>query len=186
MPGSTGLATTTPAKGVTAGYFRGAYLLIGLSEPGVELSAPGSRHVVRGLCGLESGRGFIELLVRDRLLLIHVLHAAKCHLRQIEIRFRGGDGTVSLRYSGSDFLAGRLGAPRTDIQFAWIESNEQLAFANVIAGLHLHFAHIAHQFRGDDGGSAGANGACRFVDRRPRLGGCRDDRNGDGPGRRSD
>ncbi len=172
MPGSTDLADDHAGErrqdlGVTAGHFRGAHFLIGLSKPGVELSAPGSRHVVGGLCGLEFGRGLIELLVRDRLLLIHVLHAAKCHLRQIEIGFRGGDGAVSLRYSSANFLAGSLGAPRTDIQIARIESNQQLAFAHVIAGLHLHLAYVAHQFRGDDSRSAGANGACRFVDRRP-------------------
>ena len=45
MPGSTDLATTTPAKGrqdlgVAARHFGGAHFLIGLSEPGVELSAP--------------------------------------------------------------------------------------------------------------------------------------------------
>ena len=67
-----------------------------------------ARHIVGRLRGLELGRGFIELLVRDRLLLIHVLHAAKCHLRQVEIGFRGGDGAVGLGHSGANFLAGRL------------------------------------------------------------------------------
>ena len=60
-----------------------------------------------------------------------------------------------------------------DVQIARIERNQQLAFAHAIAGLHLHFAHVAHQFRGDHGRSAGAHRPGRFIDRGPCLGGRR-------------
>ena len=130
--------------GVTARHLGGTHFLIYLRQLRVQLDAPRLGHPVGRLRRFEPSRRLIEFLIGNRLLLKQVLHAAKRRLRQIEIGFRCRDGAVGLGHGRSNFLAGGFGAPRTDVQIACIERHQRLAFADMIAGLHLHLAHIAH------------------------------------------
>ena len=157
-----------------------ADFLLYLRPFGIELGALRPGHLVGGLGRFETRRGFIELLIRNRLFGRQFFHALERALGQIQVGFGAGHTAVRFRDSAHHFGFAGLGAENIGVQILGIQRYQELALPHPVANLHGHLAHVCHHLAREHRGRARANRSGGLIHIRPLLAAyrCRLDRNG--------
>src|SRR6185437_16594516 len=104
---------------------------------------------MRRLRRLQPRGSFVELLIRDRPLVVEIFHAIESYLRQVEVDFRRRYSALSLRDRSFDLLPCSFHSPQSGVDIPLIEHDQQLASLYSIANLHLDLAHGTRELSGN-------------------------------------